>query len=271
MAQHGEPVEEQSVCPAVFRVCLTMNADSHFVDPHFPTTQWSHVILAQGEHSRAHQALDHLCRKYWRPIYAFARHRGLSPHDAEDVTQAYFRHLLKRGYIHEADPQRGRFRAFLIHDLKYFLSNQRARARALKRGGGVVIIPMDTAFVEARLGPLDPARAEADEWFDRQWALEVVRQAQSRVAQDYAALEKGKLFTVLQGGLVTPPDAAQYALWQEELGMSPGALKVALHRLRARFREAMQQLVRETVATEDDVKAEMDHLRRALSRSQPPG
>src|SRR6478609_3128884 len=104
-----------------------MNANVHSAASPFPTTNWSHVIQVRLNHSKAHEALNHLCRKYWRPIYAFARHRGLAQHDAEDLTQAYFSRLLARNYIEKADPAKGRFRAFLIHDLKFFMSNEAGR------------------------------------------------------------------------------------------------------------------------------------------------
>lgn len=245
-----------------------MNASAHSAVPQFPTTRWSHVILARENHSEAHEALNHLCRKYWRPIYAFARLRGLACHDAEDLTQAYFGRLLERDYIQRADPSRGRFRAFLIHDLKFFLSNEAVKARAMKRGGGAVMVPIDSGLAEARHEPADPAHQDPDAYFDRQWALETVRLAQEKVAQDYREQGKEALFSALQSGLVTPPDATQYERWQQHMGMSVGALKVALHRLRERYRAAMEAQVMETVASEEDLKSEMEHLRRALSRSQ---
>jgi RNA polymerase sigma-70 factor (ECF subfamily) len=245
-----------------------MNLNVHSAASPFPTTNWSHVIQARLNHSKAHEALNHLCRKYWRPIYAFARHRGMAQHDAEDLTQAYFGRLLARNYIEKADPAKGRFRAFLIHDLKFFMSNEAGKARAKKRGGSAIVVPIDSALAEARHEVADPAHQDPDSYFDRQWALETVRLAQEKVALSYGRQGKQALFSALQSGLVTPPDAGQYARWQEDLGLSAGALKVALHRLRERFRSAMEAQVMETVATVDDLKSEMDHLRHVLSRTQ---
>ena len=231
----------------------------------FPTTGWSHVRLAGGDSAKARAALNELCRKYWRPLYAFIRHSGLSPHDAEDLAQAYFGDLLDRGYIERADQAKGRFRTFLIHDLKYFMSNELARARAKKRGGGVVFIPIDAHVAEARQAEYGIApNAEPDAFFDRQWALQIVENAREMLRAEHEAAGKGELFRLLQLGLVRTMSAADYEQWAARAGMTPGALKVALHRLRGRFRRALEEQVRQTVATEQDFDEEMRHLRRAL-------
>ena len=234
----------------------------------FPTTRWSQVMVAGQDHSAANLALNDLCRKYWRPIYAFARHRGLAPHDAEDITQGYFARLLERDYIQRANQERGRFRAFLIHDFKFFLSNQHGRQQAEKRGGQASFIALDVAWAESRHEPVDPANVDANAYFDRQWALEIVRHAKAEVAADYQEQGKQTLFDALQSGLVSSPDAATYAAWERKLGMSANALKTALSRLRERFRAALEAQILETVAGEDELKAEMRHLRQALSQSQ---
>jgi DNA-directed RNA polymerase specialized sigma24 family protein len=233
----------------------------------FPTTGWSHVKLAGSDSVRARAALNELCKKYWRPLYAFIRHRGLSPHDAEDMAQAYFGDLLDRGYLERADQARGRFRTFLIHDLKFFMSNELAKGRSKKRGGGLVFIPIDAAAAEARQEEYGVAPVtEPDAFFDRQWALETVKLARDRVAQEYADDGKHALFAVLQSGLVTSPNAECYARWELETGKNVGALKVALHRLRDRFREALEHQVMQTVDDESELKAEMRHLLHALNR-----
>lgn len=225
-------------------------------------------MVAGENHSAAHSALNDLCRKYWRPIYAFARHRGCSSHDAEDLTQAYFARLLERDYIQRANQERGRFRSFLIHDFKFFLSNQHGKQMAEKRGGHASFIALDVAWAESRLEPADSAHRDADAYFDRQWALEIVRHAKADVAADYQDQGKKTLFDILQSGLVSSPDAAIYAVWEQKLGMTTSALKTALSRLRDRFRAALEAQIFETVANEDELKAEMRHLRHALSQSQ---
>lgn len=224
-------------------------------------------MVAREDHSAAHSALNDLCLKYWRPIYAVARHRGCAPHDAEDITQAYFARLLQRNYIQRANQVRGRFRAFLIHDFKFFLSNHRSHEQAEKRGGNVSFIALDVAWAESRHEPVDPAQVDADACFDRQWALEIVRHAKAEVAAGYGEQGKKALFDTLQSGLVSSPDAAIYAAWEQKLGMSTSALKTALSRLRDRFRAALEAQILETVANAEDLKAEMRHLRQALAQS----
>lgn len=233
----------------------------------FPTTRWSQVIVAGQEQGASAVALNELCRKYWRPIYAFARYRGCPPHDAEDLTQAYFARLLERDYLLKASQERGRFRAFLIHDFKFFLSNHRGREQAEKRGGSVSFIPLDVAWAESRHEPAAPANADADAYFDRQWALEIVRHAKAEVAADYDKQGKKALFDTLQSGLVSSPDTVTYTAWEQKFGVTAGALKTALSRLRERFRAALEAQILETVANEDELKAEMRHLRRALGHS----
>ncbi|WP_139373319.1 sigma-70 family RNA polymerase sigma factor [Prosthecobacter debontii] len=212
-------------------------------------------------------ALNELGRKYWRPIYTFVRSRGYCLHDAEDLTQAYFEGFFERRYLGHANPTKGRFRAFLLHDLKFFLSNERGKADAAKRGAKVFFVPMDTSEVESRLDTCDLADSNADAYFDREWALEMVRHARNELAGNFLEQGKAALFNVLQRGLTEIPTEEIYQEWSRDLGMSSGALKVALHRLRNSFRKALESQVRETVDTEEDVRAEMKHLRGALSQS----
>lgn len=234
----------------------------------FPTTRWSQVLVSHGDHTEARAALNDLCQKYWRPIYALARHRGLSPHDAEDITQAYFAALVERGYLRQARHERGRFRAFLIHDFKFHLANHQTRDSAQKRGGQLTFIQLDVAWAEARQEPADPAQIDADAYFDRQWALETVRHAKAEVAADYADQGKSALFDQLQRGLVTTPDAAMYAEWATKLDMTPNALKTALSRLRDRFRTALESQILQTVSDENELREEMRHLRAVLSKQR---
>ncbi len=241
--------------------------DAGHLDP-FPTTRWSHVLRASGNRTAASTALNELCGRYWRPIYAFVRRRGHAPHDAEDLTQAYFAGFLERGYLDRADQARGRFRAFLIHDLKYFLSNEQVKHGAAKRGGDVFFVPVDKAMAETMLDAGSLGDGNADAYFDREWALEIVRHARDDLAASFQAQGKAALFSVLQRGLVEPPTEEVYEAWSRETGMTPGALKVALHRLRGSFRTALESQVRETVADEADLRPEMQHLRRALSQTR---
>lgn len=261
------PAGHSGEAEPVARTPLPMKTSASHHGPGFPTTRWSQVVMAGDSDSRARTALDELCRKYWRPIYAFARRRGISPHDAEDATQSYLADLTARGYLHQADESRGRFRAFLIRDFKFFLSNLAAKEHAAKRGGRAAFVSMDTGAEESRLGLVDSAQLDADAWFDRQWALEVVRLARESVKRLFREQGKEEMFQRLQNGLVASPTAATYAVWEQELGMSQANLRVALHRLRERFRAALEEQVLETVSSPEDLREEMAHLRKALAKA----
>ena len=212
-------------------------------------------------------ALNGLCGKYWRPVYAFARHRGFGPEDAEDASQEFFCRLIERGYLERADRSRGKFRAFLVHDFKLFLAKCVERKNALKRGGGVTHLSLDVTGAEAVLDLPGRGAMDPETYFDRQWALEMVRHARESVKQSYEGQGKGKLYELLREGLTKVPDAEIYTRWSESLGMSEGSLRVALHRLRERFRAAMEAQIMETVTNRDDLKAEMRHLRNALGEA----
>ncbi len=225
----------------------------------FPTTRWSLVLATSqgGDGERA--ALDELCRKYWQPVRSFFSLRGVrGVEEAEDLTQEYFASLLAREYLSHADQSRGRFRAFLVQDLKFFLWDALAKRQAGKRGANMVFVPLDTSVIEAEHA------AENTAIFDHQWALQIVHNAREQLRADYEKKGKGDLFRLLQHGLVRSLEAADYEQWAAQMSMSPGALKVALHRLRGRFRKALEDQVRETVSSDEDFEEEMRHLRRAL-------
>lgn len=229
----------------------------------FPTTNWSVVLSVREGGETGRLALDALCRKYWRPVRAFFTLNGVVEDETEDLAQEYFSSLLAREYLHEADRERGRFRAFLVQDLKFFLWDALAKKRAKKRGGNTAFVPLDSS-----VEPMDPASAQTA-IFDRQWALQIVENARELLRAEFEAEGRGELFRLLQQGLVKSPDAADYARWAAMSDMTPGALKVALHRLRGRFRKAVEEQVRETVASEADFEDEMRHLRRVLREGFP--
>jgi RNA polymerase sigma-70 factor (ECF subfamily) len=191
---------------------------------------------------------------------------GHSPHDAEDLTQSYFADLVSRSYLRHADPNKGRFRTFLIRDLKFHLSNEAEKSRAVKRGGRVAIVPLDLERAERLHDSSAAATSDPDAWFDRQWAFETVRIAKAVVAAEYREKGKESLFVLLKQGLTGTPDGENYSTWGGKLGMSEGAVKVAMHRLRDRFRVALREQILQTVASEEDLKGEMEHLFRALAR-----
>jgi RNA polymerase sigma-70 factor (ECF subfamily) len=209
----------------------------------FQTTNWSLVFAADG----SPDALNDLCARYWHPTFAYVRRCGFDRADAEDLTQAFFGRLLEHRDFAQADPRRGKFRSFLLGALKHFLSNQRDRARAQKRGGGMEHVPIDVAVVEDALTP--------DQVFDRQWALAVIDGAMRALRE---AGEAEYLMPFLTG-------EQSYAAVAAERNVSEGALRVAVHRLRRRFRDQLRRVVAETVDDGSDVDGEIRFLIEAVS------
>lgn len=233
----------------------------------FATTHWSLVLAARPDEAgvtRARAALEALCRAYWYPLYAFVRYRGYSTDEAQDLTQAFFVSIIEKGGFTSADPERGRFRSYLLGAMKHFLANEWHRVQAKKRGGGVTVLDLDALDPEARYA-LTPARpADPDAAFDREWARESIARALQRLRAESEASGKGELFEALKGSLTgdEPPRRETAA----RLGMTEGAVKVAVHRLRQRYRELLRAEIAETVMDPADVDAEMRHLVTALRK-----
>jgi RNA polymerase sigma factor (sigma-70 family) len=230
----------------------------------FRTTRWS-LIAAAGHAPGPEQsrALADLCRLYWYPVYAHVRRRTPDPHKAEDLTQAFFARLLEANDFAAADPARGRFRTFLLTACKHFLANQHDFETAQKRGGGVTLVPIDVGDGEARFTrePADRATPEAD--FERRWAVTLLDQSLKALRAEYVASGKEKLFDVLKGTLTG--DGAAYRELGGKLGLTEGAVKVAVHRLRQRYRDTLRAVIAETVDTPADVDDEIRDLFAALA------
>jgi RNA polymerase sigma-70 factor (ECF subfamily) len=226
-------------------------------------TRWTLVVAAArlDESAPAIRALAELCQTYWPPLYAYLRRQGYDTHDAEDLTQEFFSRLLAKNYLADADPAKGRFRSFLLASLKHFLSNQRDRSRAQKRGGGQPMIALDalTAEARARIEPAD--NSTPDKAYDRQWALTLLDQALRRLRREYATAGREELFDNLK--IFLTADAAS-ALSHAEIGvkcgMSEGAVKVAAHRLRRRYRDLLREEVAQTVSSPEEVEGEIREL-----------
>jgi DNA-directed RNA polymerase specialized sigma24 family protein len=233
--------------------------------PLFLTTRWSVVALSQGGDSRAAAAaLEELCRAYWFPLYAYVRRQGRSPHDAQDLTQAFFAQLLEKDYLRAADRGKGRFRTFLLVALKRFLCNEWDRIKAQKRGGGVVFIPLDAELAESRYAA-DPATAEpADRDYERRWAVTLLEQTMAELRREYEQLGRAPEFEHLKGCLTTERGAIEYAILASTLGTTEGNARGAVHRIRKRFRELFRAAVAATVA-EAEVEDELRQVVRALS------
>lgn len=241
-------------------------AEKHLVPAHkFPTTQWSVVLEAgTGDLLLAAAALERLCCNYWHPVYAFVRYRGQSPHDAEDTTQSFFAFLLEKETLKKVDREKGKFRSFLLAGLNNFLTNQWDKQRVLKRGGGRKIISLDdtaeAAYIKEPVDQLSP-----EKFFERQWAMTLVNHVLARLKQEYDKGERIKLFARLEPELTRESNPELYAAWAVELGLTEGALQVALHRLRRRFGELLRSEIAHTVARPEDVDDEIRQLVSAIA------
>jgi RNA polymerase sigma-70 factor (ECF subfamily) len=229
----------------------------------FPTTLWTVVLRAgQDEPAQAQAALTQLCQTYWYPLYSFVRRRGSAPHDAQDLTQAFFAHLLEKRGLQRVDPELGRFRTFLLASLKHFLANDWDRAHACKRGGGKILVSLDDASAESRY-QLEPTYDMTPErHFERQWAITLLDQVLDGLRAEYYADGNGALFEEFKA--VITGQSAPYAEMAARLHRSEGAIKVAVHRFRRRYREMIRDRIAETVGA-DDVDDELRHLLAALS------
>jgi RNA polymerase sigma-70 factor (ECF subfamily) len=233
----------------------------------FQTTRWSVVLAAQhgSEMPRAREAMAALCKDYWYPLYAFVRRRGHAPHDAQDLTQGFFAALLE-GNATTADPARGRFRSYLLGALKHYLANEWNRANAQKRGGNQKLVEWDALDPEARFAMEPIGEADADALYDRRWAMELLDRAMSKLRSEFAERDDAESFETLKGTL-TGAESPREEL-AAKLGMSEGALKVAVHRLRQRYREVLRSEIADTVDSPTGVDEEMRHLATVLRSVQ---
>lgn len=215
-----------------------------------------------GTHAR--RALEELIGSYWYPVYAFMRRQGQARQEAEDLAQEFFTRLLEKNYLKQVDQARGRFRSFLLASLKHFLSNERDKARALKRGGGVRVVRLDAALAEARYA-VEPVDAMTPErLFDRRWALSVLEQVLERLRLEHSRVGKAAMFEKLKDSLMCASGGIGYARLAGELDMSEGAVKVAVHRMRRRYRDLLREEIAQTVDGSDQVDEEIRYLMNCL-------
>jgi len=234
----------------------------------FATTHWSVVLRAgRNDTAGAAEALSRLCRIYWFPLYAQVRRRGYNAHDAQDLTQGFFARLLANDTLAHADPTRGRFRSFVLTALKNFLNDEWEKSRTIKRGGGTSLVSIDVEAAERQFRAEPTEEFSPDKAFDRQWAVVLLETVLTRLEQEYRASGKGEQFGVLKQALTGASDAQPYAQLAIALGATEGAIKVAVHRLRRRYRELLEAEIAQTVASPDDAAAELQDLFRALAES----
>jgi DNA-directed RNA polymerase specialized sigma24 family protein len=232
----------------------------------FPTTHWSVVLMAgHGNVPQAGDALEILCQTYWHPLYVYVRRRGYSEADAKDLTQGFFAWLLKRNWLGGADQQRGRFRSFLQVSFNRYLANEWDKAQTQKRGGGR-LVPLDFEDAEMRCARAVADHLTPEQSYEWRWALTLLDHVLSRLGTEYAGQGKADLFGELKPCLLGECAAQPYAILASKLGMTEGSVKVAVHRLRQKYRQLLRDEVANTVANPGEVDDEMLHLFAVLAR-----
>lgn len=231
----------------------------------FLTTRWSVLAAAASpDPIRSRAALETLCASTWYPLYAFVRRRGHGAEDARDLVQGFFARFLEKADLGSLDPARGRFRSYLLASILNWLADERERASAQKRGGGLAPIPIDFGAADERYR-MDPSHDLTPErLFDRQWALTLLELSLARVEKEYVSTGKKDLFEALKPALQGRSKDAPLAELAARLDSTEGAVKVAVHRLRQRFRDALRAEIAETVTTEEQIEEEIRDLFRAL-------
>ncbi len=218
------------------------------------------VAAGRNDTARAGAALEQLCRVYWYPLYAYVRRRGHSAEDAQDLTQEFFARLLQHNWVARADRQRGRFRSFLLSAMNHFLSDEWDKARAQKRGGGIAPVPLQIDSAESRYGHEPADSVTPEQTYERRWALALLEEVLRQLREAYEKEGRLDLFTALHPCLVGERTALPYKELAAKLGVSEGAVKSAVHRLRQRYRQVLRSEIAQTVAKPDQVDEELRHL-----------
>jgi len=220
-----------------------------------------------GDGEESKDALEKLCRTYWAPLYSYIRRDGYSAEDAQDLTQEFFARLLAKDYLSRLQDQRGKFRSFLLTFLKHFLSDQRDKARAQKRGGGKQFISLDETSAEEREFAVADHSANPEQLFEKRWAAAVLEHALQRLRQEYQAGGKSTLFEHLKDLQPGEPGGRSYAEIGALVGMTESSVKSAAHRLRQRHREVLREEIAQTVSSNEEIDEEIRYLLSVLGRS----
>lgn len=231
----------------------------------FPVTPWSELVRLRGDGEASAAALAHVCRLYWYPVYAYIRSRGVSPHDAEDHTQGFFLRLLERNDLAAVDQTQGKLRNFLLAATKNYLHYMFRQEHAQRRGGGREIVSLDLEWAEGRLrnelaDGMNPERA-----FEQRWTVTLLEHVLKELEEEYARSGRQAVFQALSGFLSWASEPPSYAEVAESLGANEQALRVSVFRLRKRFRNLLHRHIEATVASADEVDAELDYLLRVFS------
>jgi RNA polymerase sigma-70 factor (ECF subfamily) len=233
----------------------------------FVTTHWSVVLAARdGDAPGASEALNELCRAYWPPLYSYIRRQGHGAAEAQDLTQEFFARLLERDYLARLDQQRGKFRSFLLAFVKHFLSEQREKAGAQKRGGGKALLSLDAGEGEEGYlaEPVDELTPE--QIFERRWVQTLLQRAFDRLSAEYSTVDQSALFEALKDFQPRQPGSLTFAQIGARLGMTEAAVKSAMQRMRQRHREILRAEIAQTVTSAKEVEEEVRHMRKVLNR-----
>lgn len=232
----------------------------------FNTTHWTEVLLAGKTGSpEADSALEELCRTYWYPLYAFARRQGQNPSDAQDLTQQFFAVFLEKKYFSLADPNRGRFRSFLLASFKHFLANEHHRSKTIKRGGRTSFVSWDEALAETQYHNELSSYASPDKLFEHAWALTLLDKVMKELQREYSGAGKAKVFEALQVFLTGNRSEATYEEIGRGLAMSEAAIKMAVSRLRRRYGDRLREEIAQTVGEPSMVEEELRYLAGTLA------
>jgi RNA polymerase sigma factor (sigma-70 family) len=233
--------------------------------PLFTTTHWSVVLAAANEATpEAATALEQLCRTYWYPLYAYVRRRGYSPEDAQDLTQEFFLRLLRKHYLGQIDPDKGKFRSFLLAAINHFLANEWDCAKALKRGGRLEFVSLDQGSAEQRLAEVALGHSP-EQIFERCWAITFLETVLGKLRDEVTLAGRAGHFESLKGFLTGDKPANSYAILAGRLGTNAAAVRKQVQRLRRRYGELLRQEIERTVANSAEVEDELCHLFTALS------
>jgi RNA polymerase sigma-70 factor (ECF subfamily) len=226
----------------------------------FATTHWSVVLDAQGESPAAQEALEKLCRTYWRPIYSFVRRQGIGPEQAEDLTQGFFALLLERRDLSTVRKEKGRLRSYLLASVKHFLADEWRRAMAVKRGKGHWLIPLEELRESERIDAERSDRLTADQIYERRWALTVLEQVLARLRDEYRSAGNLRFFNQMKEMLMDEPGRPSQAEIASEFEMTENAVKQAFYRFRQRYQILLREEISHTVAMPSDIEDELQHL-----------
>ncbi len=242
-------------------------SDTPVPSAQFTATHWS-VVLAAAHHEspQAAEALETLCRTYWYPLYAYIRRQGYDVADAQDLTQSFFAHILSRRFLQRASRDKGKFRSFILGSLKFFLADELAKLQAMKRGGGQSLVFLDAKSAEERyrLEPVEPM--DPEKLFQRRWAMTLLDRVLERLEAEFAQAGKRRTLEHLREFLLGERGSATYQQVAATLGMAEGAVKMAVHRMRQRYRELFREEIAQTVANPTEIEEETQHVFAALSR-----